>query len=277
MNRMATGVDDLFQKGFAVCQLDQQDSELLSQSLQAAYDFFQQDESVKQRDHFAGLHLGYRSGGIEYSATPDRPDLNDSINISAGWRETVPASSSAIDFYRVAERLLAALDRLTQSLLRGVAEQYPDGGEVPETANHSWLQINYYRPFPHQRHVLQDKHEDGHLLTLWHSVKAGLEIFQNDAEVGTPMTVDDEHILAMPGSLLTLLTGGDIPPLHHQVVRARGVNQRMSLMYFVNPTTEKPLYPYKRSGEETLTDIASVGASNPLKYGLPVLKQSGRA
>jgi len=270
---MTRGVDELFHDGFCVYDLSQADSLLLSQTLKAAYDFFQLDEATKRRDYFPGLHVGYRFSGIEYSATPDRPDLNDSINLSSGWQRSVADTSAAFDFYQTADRLLAVLDALAQSLLLGVAQRYPGSHQPPETAHHSWLQVNYYRSFPAMRDVLQDKHEDGHLLTVWHSAKPGFEIFPHDSEIGTPVTLDDEHMLVMPGSLLTLLTGGDIAPLHHRVVRSAASEGRMALMYFVNPTAQQPLYSYKPGTGAELEDIAAIGARNPQHFGLPQLEQ----
>src|SRR5262245_5462524 len=271
---MVDGIDELFQRGCATYTLPTADRLLLSQTLTAAYDFFQLDEDTKRRDYLPGLHLGYRFSGIEYSATPDRPDLNDSLNISSGWRQTVPATSAAMSFYVAADRLLAALDRSAQRILEDVARRYPGEHPAPETADHSWLQVNYYRTFSTMRDVLQDKHEDGHLLTLWHSRTPGLEIFPGGGDAGSPITVEEGEMLVMPGALLTMLTGGDVAPLHHQVVRTPVSDERMALMYFVNPTTERALFPYKAVPGTELVDIAAVGARNPENYGLPQLKTS---
>ena len=271
---MANEVDALFHDGFILSRLEPTEAQLLSRTLDTAREFFERDDETKRRDYFPGRHLGFRYSGIEYSATPDRPDLNDSINISSGWRELVPSTSAAMDFYETADRMLAVLDRVAQDILKGVARRYPGEPQSPETAPHSWLQVNFYRPFPTMRDVLQDKHEDAHLLTLWHSRKPGLEVFPHAAEAGTPVTVDEDRVLVMPGSLLTLLTGGDVAPLYHRVVRSTGADGRLALMYFVNPTTTQPLYSYKPGPDGTVEGIAAIGARNPEHFGLPVLDQT---
>lgn len=269
---MTSRIDDMFRDGFARLSLSPRATELLAETLCSAHGYFQLDEDEKQRDFFPGQHLGFRSGGIEFSATPERPDLNDSLNLSAGWRHVVHESSPAMPFCIVAEQLREVLDALAQEVLRDVAQRYPGENTVPETVEHSWLQVNYYRRFPQMRDVLQDKHEDAHLLTLWHSRKPGLEIFTSPRDEPTSITVGESSVLIMPGSLLTMLTGGDVPPLFHRVIQVPEVENRMALMYFVNPNINKPLYAYKRDPDSDTQDIAAVGARNPELFGLPKLK-----
>ena len=54
---------------------------------------------------------------------------------------------------------------------------------------------------------------------------------------------DPDEIVIMPGSVLTALSGGKIPPLYHQV-RNHGLDDRQSLMYFVNPEVDEPLFSW---------------------------------
>jgi isopenicillin N synthase-like dioxygenase len=55
--------------------------------------------------------------------------------------------------------------------------------------------------------------------------------------------VDDEFLL-VPGSLLTLITGGLIPPLFHRVRNDRSIAVRQSLLYFVNPGLREETVPW---------------------------------
>lgn len=269
---MSCAVEDLFNDGFALCRLTPADALLLEATIAAARSFFHYDETVKrQQVYFPRSHVGYRFSGIEYSETKDRPDLNDSLSISTGWRQIVTEQSRSIQFYTVAERLLEALDQMSQDMIGGIASRYGKGVAPPRTSNHSWLQVNHYRPFAGGRHVLQDKHEDGHILTLWHSQRPGLEVFTKSARSGVPITVDENHMLVMPGGLLELLTSGDIAALHHRVVQAPGVSDRISLMYFVNPATERRLSAFGAQAHGQVVDVAAIGARNPLRFGLPQL------
>ena len=40
--------------------------------------------------------------------------------------------------------------------------------------------MNYCLPTPPERDLLQDKHEDGHMVTVLHATAPGLEIYVDD-------------------------------------------------------------------------------------------------
>ena len=72
----------------------------------------------------------------------------------------------------------------------------------------------------------------------------------------------------MPGSVLTALTGGKIAPLYHQV-RNHGLSDRQSLMYFVNPEVEAPLFSWIDAPDGTREDIREHVQNAPTMFGLP--------
>jgi isopenicillin N synthase-like dioxygenase len=132
----------------------------------------------------------------------------------------------------------------------------------------SYLQFNYCLPTPPERDLLQDKHEDGHLLTVLHATAPGLEIFID--ECAGPLLPAPDEVVVMPGSVLTALTGGRVAPLYHQVRNHNlGEGERQSLMYFVNPEIDEPLYSWAASDRGERIDIRPHVQNAPSMFGLP--------
>jgi hypothetical protein len=70
--------------------------------------------------------------------------------------------------------------------------------------------------------------------------------------------IRDDELLVLPGSLLTLLTGGVVPPLYHRVRNNRQIKIRQSLLYFVNPSlgvTEESVVHDPTSVKERVQNI----------------------
>jgi isopenicillin N synthase-like dioxygenase len=262
-------VDQLYTNGHVTLHLGPGECRALSATKQEASAFFRLAQDQKASESYSDLHFGYRSSGIEYSASPDRPDLNECLSYSNYSEGAARPSSLAGRFYAASAALCEILDAMAQELLLAIRNRYRTQQMLPNTWNGSWLQANFYRPSAELRNELQDKHEDGHLFTIWNSEEPGMEIFPGESKVGIPVVLPPDQMLILPGSLLTLLTGGDVNPLYHQVSRAGTLPERISVMYFVNPSCDRPLHAYnQRSGEE-LIDIAMLGARNPAMFGLP--------
>jgi isopenicillin N synthase-like dioxygenase len=81
-----------------------------------------------------------------------------------------------------------------------------------------------------------------------------------------------DEMLIMPGSLLTLMTGGAIPPLFHQVKNSRRQDPRYSMMFFVNPEGNQVLEPWIRNESNRDADVIAEANALPLKFGLPTLE-----
>ncbi|MEU6445110.1 hypothetical protein, partial [Streptomyces sp. NPDC047046] len=107
--------------------------------------------------------------------------------------------------------------------------------------------------------------EDGHLVTVHYASGPGLEV-RLDGKI-KPLEAAAESVLLMPGSVMTGLTSGAIQPLYHQV-RDLAVPDRVSLMYFVNPSLDKPVHPWSDE-PDTSVDLRDAIRSRPLAFGLP--------
>ena len=77
-----------------------------------------------------------------------------------------------------------------------------------------------------------------------------------------------DEIVIMPGSVLTALSGGKIEPLYHQV-RNHQLDDRQSIMYFVNPEIDEPLFGWIESGDGERADIREHVQNAPSMFGLP--------
>jgi isopenicillin N synthase-like dioxygenase len=103
----------------------------------------------------------------------------------------------------------------------------------------SYMQFCSYAPRFRRidREYLQDRHEDGNLITLVKASSEGLILFPD----GLPQkvsTVDDE-IVVFTGSLLSILSDGRIPTMDHAVVNPTANTGRSSLVYFALPDLQR--------------------------------------
>ena len=73
---------------------------------------------------------------------------------------------------------------------------------------------------------------DGHLLTLVAADKPGLEIQVDGTMTDAWDGLGD--VLVLPGQLMEMMTGAEMPGLFHRVAY-RGESGRQSVMFFVNP------------------------------------------
>jgi isopenicillin N synthase-like dioxygenase len=256
---------DIIDTGYAVVKLDEIDTGRLQTALATANRFFERPLEDKIAHGSTDHNYGYRPFGIEYSATPDRPDMNECFTL---WSSRLDLIPNADDIEDVTESFLGwrdSLAPLVQAIVDEVAKTF-HAGRAPEFEKASYLQMNYCLRTPPERDLLQDKHEDGHMVTVLHATAPGLEIYVNDE--AQPMLPDHDEIVIMPGSVLTALSGGKIPPLYHQV-RNHGLDDRQSLMYFVNPEVDAPLFGWVDSPDGTREDIRAHVQNAPTMFGLP--------
>ena len=162
------------------------------------------------------------------------------------------------------------LGELASDLFAGMADYWNPGG-APELRfrNATWTQVNHYEPARHSRELLQDPHEDGHLVTFVLTNAPGLEI-QVDGEF-VPADVGENELLVMPGSLLSLMTGYRVKPGYHQVRNTRRTDPRSSLLYFVNPEIDQTLAPWIANESNRGVDIIERANAGPAQFGLPTL------
>ena len=256
---------DILDTGYAVVKLSDLDAGNLHNAIATAVLFFERP-LVEKRVHGSSDHnYGYRPFGIEYSVTPERPDMNECFTVWSSRLDLIPQAEGIADLTDAFLSWRDSLAPLVTAILDEVACTF--GAEAgPEFEKASYLQINYCLPAPAEREFLQDKHEDGHMVTVLHATAPGLEIYVND-EV-KPMLPAADEIVIMPGSVLTALSGGKIPPLYHQV-RNHGLHDRQSIMYFVNPEIDEPLFGWLDSPNGERVDIRDHVQNAPSMFGLP--------
>ena len=262
---VSKAANDILTTGYAVVKLTDLDAGRLQNAIATANRFFERPLEEKMAHGSTDHNYGYRPFGIEYSITPDRPDMNECYTVWSSRLDLIPNADGVTELNRSFLDWRDSLAPLVGAILDEIARTF-DGAAAPEFEKASYLQINYCLPTPPERDLLQDKHEDGHMVTVLHANGAGLEIFLGDDESATPMLPAKDEVVIMPGSVLTALSGGAIPPLYHQV-RNHGLDDRQSIMYFVNPEVDAPLYSWVDDG--TKTDIREHVQNAPSMFGLP--------
>ncbi|MBN9621022.1 MAG: isopenicillin N synthase family oxygenase [Actinobacteria bacterium] len=256
---------DILDQGYAVVKLRDVDADNLRNALSTAVDFFQRPLEDKKAHGSTDHNYGYRPFGVEYSAVPERPDMNECFTLWSSRLDLIPDAQDIPELTGAFADWRDSLAPLVKAVLDRVAANF-GADAAPEFEKASYLQINYCLPGPAERDLLQDKHEDGHMVTVLHATAPGLEIYVND-EV-TPMLPDRDEVVIMPGSVLTALSGGKVEPLYHQV-RNHGLDDRQSLMYFVNPEIDAPLYAWLDAPSGERVDIREHVQNAPSMFGLP--------
>jgi len=257
-------VQDLVEQGRSIVTLGRRETEAMKILYQESERFFRLPFEAKASHQSSDFNFGYRPFGRQYSVSPDKPDMNESFTFWRGDRNTVARNGRLNKFMSALEHYQRIVSQVSGAVLDALAEHFSTRNSV-RFYRSSYIEINYYLPTAH-RHLLQDRHEDGHLLTLLVTDGAGLEV-ECDG-VMTPVGLGANQLLIMPGSLLTALTGGLTPPLYHQV-RNQHLAQRISMMYFVNPQADERINPYVQNDGNRELDIAALARANPLVFGLP--------
>lgn len=248
----------------------------LDRIFDSADKFFARKPDEKARYARPDILEGYRDVGAERSGPLKRPDLNESYSLvlgnmargdTASWQVTNPLHRA---LRSAAPRYAALVDAILEDLR---CEINPQGDRV-SSVDLSYLQLNYYRPHDEKRDFLMDVHEDGHLLTVVTSRQPGLE-----AEIGgrfEAINFQKDELLVMPGSILTLMTGGRVKPLPHRVRNVPGVKLRASLMYFGNAPVIGAPRPWVAAADGSLPDIGRATAEMSQVFGLPSIEAIAR-
>ena len=267
-----TLIEDLLQSGHAKLKIGREIRQELDRTLDIAGEFYASPLPEKRRFADPGFVEGYRDIGLEYSATADRPDLTESFSHWTRNRARTEAAGWTKDcsLHRQVRKTIDALSVPVEELFQAMADRWAPGTSAPRFAKGSYLQVNYYEPAQHRRDMLQDGHEDGHLITLVTATGPGLEIKIGDRYY--PVELADDEMLIMPGGLLAMMTGNAIPPLYHQVRNSFRKEPRISMMFFVNPETDRHIEPWIRNESNAGVDIVAEANAQPLKFGLPTLE-----
>ena len=251
------------EQGYALVRLDADEAELLAAVFRGMMEFFAQSPSAKARHGMPNRGTGYRPYAYAHAGDPDRPDHNDSY-LYWGRERRLPEHHEEI------EPLLDGLEayrrvaaRVTRGLIEELRTHYGYAEELPfELA--SVLQINSFGT-PTDDELLQQPHEDAVFLTVIWTSAAGLEGVRDGQTL--PFTFAPDEVMVMPGGLMTTMTGGQIPPFHHQV-RNYGTLGRKSVMYFVSPDPAGPIEPFLRNDSNRDADVRAMVIDNPQTFGL---------
>jgi len=275
-SRIPNVASELLNRGYAIVRADGELVKLLDEVFSSAGNFFALSPREKMRYERPDILEGYRRYGAEYSGSLNRRDLNETYSVVlrnmaradiAVWPTTNPLHRA---LRAAAPRYAALVDGLLDEIRRRLN---PRGDRV-SSAELSYFQLNYYRPQFETRTFLQDSHEDGHLLTVVTSRQPGLE-----ADIDgrfQPISFADDELLVMPGSILTLMTGGRIKPLPHRVRNVRSVAVRASLMFFANaPVTGAPR-AWAAAADGSMPDIGRATAESSKLFGLPSIATLAR-
>lgn len=178
---------------------------------------------------------GFLPKGGERAKYTENVDLCDRFCYWHNHR-ALHAGHSFIDTpaYQNIVRSEAELSSLAQSFITGLWDFFRNEDHVT-IRDSSYAQLCMYENSyqADDRTYLQDRHEDGHLITLIKPTRDGLVIFLNDKEI--PVHLADDEIIVITGSLLTMLSDGQIPTMYHAVRNPKMKLSRKSLVYFAIP------------------------------------------
>lgn len=250
-------------------------TEALARKIERIYrlgeEFFVRSEAEKQSYSMQSFVEGYRELGPEYSQVPERPDLTESFsawNRNRG-RSEVEEAMGGLELHRALREVSDDLSVIVRGIFNAMADAWAPGHPELRFYNGTYVQLNYYEPSQHNEDLLQDSHEDAHLLTLAKSNAPGLEIEVDGKFVSAGS--DGNEIVFMPGSLLSLMTGYKIKPGYHQVRNTHRRDTRSALLLFVNPETDQKLDPWIRNESNAGIDIIEKANEGPKQFGMPTL------
>ena len=258
-------VDRLAQTGHVKVKLAAADGEVLCRLHSEMERFFSSDESVKRIHACPNFHFGFRPFGRQYSIVPERPDLNESFTYWSDDPRLIPRHEEIASFTSALHAYWQVVMALSEGIMHVVAARFSYPHRI-DLRRASYIETNWYFS-GETRDLLQDRHEDGHLLTLGRADARGLEI---EVE-GTMQSIEfgPDELLVMPGSLMTSMTGGWLAPLYHQV-RNHRLPQRSAILCLVNPPIDEPTEPFVVNESNRGVDIAENARKHGQQtFGLP--------
>jgi isopenicillin N synthase-like dioxygenase len=244
--------------GYAFWQLSGAESQALNRLHSEATSFFHRDQDSKRKHLSPGLNFGYRPFGRQYSAAPRHPNINESFAYWDDGPEAIPKAPKIAPFISALGGYSHVVARITDFILRHIAISLASSQRL-EFEGNSHIEINWYFPTKGED-LIEERHEDGHLLTILTMAGQGLEI--ECAGQMMPVKLSGSELLVMPGSLLTDMTGGWISPLYHQV-RNQHLSPLLSITYLVNPLLDRPIGPFAINDSNRSVDIAARARAKP--------------
>ena len=221
-------------------------------------------KEIKQEFSFSDRTDGFLPQGGERAKYTENVDLCDRFCFWHKHREfhaAYPFSNTTA--YQQVRACEAELSSIAQDLISGLWAFFHSDDRV-SVRDSSYLQLCMYEDDSQadDRIYLQDRHEDGHLITLIKPTRDGLVIFPNDVE--TSVHLADDEIIVITGSLLTLLSDGQIPTMFHAVRNPKMRLSRKALVYFAIPDLAQT---YTTVLGKKRLDIADFANESHLAFG----------
>ena len=255
----------LIRDGTCMVEMGPQFAAVCTRAYRQADLFFKEDLASKERFSSPSFLYGFRAFGRQYSVTPDRPDLNESFTYWGDDPRWIPQHTLIGDFLNSLHEYWFFAESLATLVVRNIERHYT----YPHRLNirpSSYIETNWYNREA-ERDLLQDRHEDGHLLTLVNANAPGLEVERGSEMV--PVSFEKSTILVMTGGLLAQLTGSQVASTYHQV-RNHRLPQRASILYLVNPPIGSALEPLVSDATTRGIDFARVTREIGTDFGLPI-------
>lgn len=253
-----TMLDQILADGYATVRLDPAEADRLSTLYQHANKFFALDTEARLRYSVPNRTTGYRPHGYAHSGDAGKPDENDSFLYWSPTSKLPPNDGEIGAFLAAYEDYRQVVVRITAELIDALHKRYGSAGQTP-FQKASVLQINSYGE-PSDEVLLQQPHEDAVFHTVIWNDAPGLEAVFGERTV--PLNFRADEVAIMPGSLMTVMTGGEIRPLFH-LARNHGIAGRKAIMYFVSPDTDSSIEPFVVNDYNRVTDIRQLVISNP--------------
>ncbi|MFD1560078.1 hypothetical protein ACFSHT_31285 [Paraburkholderia silviterrae] len=244
--------NEIVTRGYAIVSISpgmQEDFQSLQQ-LAGSIGFRDKEEFsfIERTDGY--FPIGYSHIGKE---NQDRCEIFNYWHRFRAEHERYPFSRS--EFYSRIESYEAQVATYGQKIIDEICRRYGYAREI-RTRDDSYLQFNHYREdlrLGNYRY-LQNKHEDGHLITIIKPNAPGLVLFRGDKECLVDVAKDQAFVIA--GSLLTQLSEGEIQPVYHAVLNLTLPTARASIVYNVNILSEA-IPSFKQGREIKMYDFAN--------------------
>jgi len=265
-------IEKLVDQGFLLIELQPAICEKVAEVFAAGRQFFRLPSEEKLISKLPN-DFGYRPIGIEYSNSPDHPDLAESFSVCARMNENFePQSLTAQILYHRMLDTFGALEPIAEAITIGLAETLSSRSMAGELRagfrRWSRLQLNYTRLLEIDGAFINEPHEDGDLLTIACATGPGLELRKTDGSF-SPVTTSHNEALIMPGEIAWLLSGGQIQPLWHCVRPQRLATERMALLFFgdllpglCEPWIHNQVNANTNIGERVLKSVARFGLTD---------------
>ena len=207
---------------------------------------------------------GFMPFGMEYANSTNNVDLCERFCYRDKYRSDHrhhPFSDH--QFYRHVVDFESGISAIAERVLEHIMQQF-SVAEPIETRSSSYLQFcSYNKEYrKNDREYLQDRHEDGHLITFVKASRDGLVIFPNGERQRVKLA--DDEIIVFTGSLLTELSDGKIPYMDHAVLNPVVHVERASIVYFVIPELKRK---YTSFIERRNLDLEKIANENHESFG----------